>query len=108
MLETVCAEEGTAEVSGDYDEYVVDILGEDQNPNIGTSCEILYQDLEKVRQSTACGGLPIIIVVYESRIEDQDERSDDKVRPTLMKNVLYLTAPGVDDRMGRSSNFPVG
>ena len=69
MLETVCAEEGTTEVSGDHDEHVVDILGGDENPNLGTSCEMLYQNLEKMRQSTTCGGLPIIVVIYEPRSE---------------------------------------
>lgn len=73
MLETVCAEESTAEVSGDHDEHIVYILEENKNPNLGTSCEMLYQNLEKVRQSTACGSLPIVVVVYEPRSEDRDE-----------------------------------
>jgi hypothetical protein len=73
VLETVCTEEGTTKVSGDYDEYIVDILGEDKNAIFGISCEVLYQNLEKVRQSTACGGLPVVIVVCEPRSEDQDE-----------------------------------
>jgi len=30
VLETVCTEEGAAEISGDYDENVVDVLEEDK------------------------------------------------------------------------------
>jgi len=63
MLETVCTEEGPAEISSDYDENVVGILGEDKNVNPETPNRDSYQNLEKMRQSTAHSGLPIVIII---------------------------------------------
>jgi len=66
VLETVCAEKGATEVSSDYDEDVVDVLGEDKHANLGISYRTSYQNLEKMRQSTTCSGLPIIIIICQT------------------------------------------
>lgn len=72
VLETVRTEEGPAEISSDYDENVVDILGEDKNVNPETSNRDSYQNLEKMRQSTARSGFSIIIIIYKPTSDDQD------------------------------------
>jgi hypothetical protein len=72
VFETVCTEEGPAEVSSDYDENVVDVLGEDNDVNSETQHWMSYQNLEKMRQSTSCSGLPIVIVICKTTSGDQD------------------------------------
>jgi len=65
VLETVCTEEGATEISSDYDEDVVDVLGEDKDVNLEISYRMSYQNLEKMSQSTTCGGLPIVIIICQ-------------------------------------------
>jgi len=67
-----------------------------------------YQNLEKMSQSTTCGSLPIVIIICQPTRDDQDGYWNDKVERTLVKNVAYLTASGMDDWVGRPSNPPVG
>ena len=48
MLETVCTEEGATKIPSDYDENIVDILGEDKDANLEISYKISYQNLKKM------------------------------------------------------------
>ena len=64
VLEAICTEEGATEISSDYDEDVINFLGEDKYVNPKTLYRVSYQNLEKMSQPTACGGLPIIVIIY--------------------------------------------
>ena len=72
VLETVCTEEGPTEISSDYNENVVDVLGEDKDDNPEVPYRMSYQNLEKMRQSTACSGLSVVIIICKPTSNDQD------------------------------------
>ena len=72
VLETVCTEVSAAEISGDYDENVIDVLGEDKDAIPEISYRMSYQNLEKMSQPTTCGCLPIVIVICEPTNDRQD------------------------------------
>ena len=72
VLETVWTEEGPTEISSDYDENVVNVLGEDKDDDAETPYRMSYQNLEKMRQSTACSSLSVVIVICKPTNDDQN------------------------------------
>lgn len=69
MLKPICAKKSAAKISCDHNEDVVDFLGEDKEVDLETS-GTSYQDLQKMSQSTARSGLPVVIVIYQTTHND--------------------------------------
>jgi hypothetical protein len=69
VLEPIRAEESATEISRHNDKDVVYLLegGECTDPENRIR---IYQNLQKMSQSTACGGLPVVVVIWQPIIDN--------------------------------------